>query len=336
MADTVRIAAVDMGSNTTRLIVADVTRDSTGHLSHRTLVRTSTITRLAEGVDARAILLPEPITRVRNALVDYRRIARQHGAVFVLATATSAVRDADNGEAFLGEIEYGFGFRAELLSGAQEAEATWAGVTSDPHTASRARRGRGLLVDIGGGSTEILLTSGGTVIDHHSFQLGGVRLTERYLGGPHDPPLPEQLAAARAFAHHEIRDRFPAPDRVDLAIAVAGTATTVSAVLLGLSTYDPDQVHGFRFTPAQLDEVIEQLATCPLDERRTIVGLEPARAPVILGGLVVLAAVMDHFALDHVETSERDILDGIALMAGAVALDEGIDELPEPFGRTVC
>lgn len=340
MAERVRIAAVDMGSNTTRLIVADVDRGPDGALRHETIERRSTITRLAEGVDARGILLPEPITRVRIALTEYRRVARELGAVFVLATATSAVRDADNGEAFLGEVEHGFGFRAQLLDGVEEAEATWAGVTSDPAMAARAARGRGLLVDIGGGSTEVLLTDAGRIVDRHSFQLGSVRLTERFLAGAGDdalvPAHAESLARARAHVREELGARFAQPEPVDLPIAVAGTATTVSAILLDRPAYDPELVHGFRFSLPQLEDVIARLAALGLAERRDVNGLEPGRAPVIVGGLVVLAEVLRHFGIDEIETSERDILDGIALMSGRIALDEGIDELPEPFGQTVC
>lgn len=334
--DAVRIAAVDMGSNTTRLLVADVQRDSGGRLVHRPVERATTITRLAEGVDARGILLPVPVTRVRAALTEYRRRARELGAVFVLAAATSAVRDADNGEAFLGEVEHGFGFRAVLLDGTQEAEATWAGVTSDPRTAERAAASRGLLVDVGGGSTEVLLTDGGAIVDRHSFQLGSVRLTERFLEDAGDPPGTAALERARGHVRGELASRFPAPQPVQLPIAVAGTATTVSAILLDRASYEPDLVHGFRFSAEQLDSVTSRLASLPLERRRAARGLEPARAPVILGGLVVLSEVLRHFAVRSVETSERDILDGIALMAGRIALDEGIEELPEPFGRTVC
>ena len=336
----VRIAGVDMGSNTTRLIVADVTRHADGRLTHEALERRTTITRLAEGVDARGILLPLPITRVRIALTEYRQAARARGAVFVLATATSAVRDADNGEAFLGEVEHGFGFRAELLAGTEEAEATWAGVTSDPDMARRAADGRGLLVDIGGGSTEVLLTERGAIVDRHSFQLGSVRLTERFLADLGDaaylPTHADALTRARAHVREELQERFPDPAAIDLPVAVAGTATTVSAILLDRPAYDSELVHGFRFGPADLESTIERLAALPLDERRTVNGLEPDRAPVIVGGLLVLAEVLDHFGIAEIETSERDILDGVALMAGRIALDEGITELPEPFGRTVC
>lgn len=336
MADAVRVAAIDMGSNTTRVVVADVRRRSDGSLEHEVLERDSRITRLAEGVDARGILLPVAISRTRGALVEYRQLARDLGAVFVLATATSAVRDADNGEAFLGEVEHGFGFRALLLDGHQEAETTWAGVTSDPALAARAADAAGLLVDIGGGSTEVLLTDGGSIVDRHSFQLGSVRLTERYLADADDPPAPAALHRARERARSELEARFPDPPAIELALAVAGTATTVSAIMLDRPTYEPELVHGFRFTRAELDGVIDRLAALPLARRRMVRGLEPERAPVILGGMLVLSEVLRHFELEEVETSERDILDGAVLMAGRIAMDEGLEELPEPFGRTVC
>lgn len=333
---TVRVAGVDMGSNTTRLIVADVLQDADGRVSHEPLLRRSTITRLAEGVDARGILLPEPITRVRNALIEYRRLAREHGAVFVLATATSAVRDADNGEAFLGEVEHGFGFRTVLLDGEQEAGMTWRGVTSDPETAARAARGSGMLVDIGGGSTELLLSRDGAVVDRHSFQLGSVRLTERFLSGAGDPPEPAAVEAARREAQAQLQERFPSPSTPDLVLAVAGTATTVSAIMQHLEVYDPDAVHGFTFTPGDLREVTARLASMPVEQRRHVKGLEPERAAVIVGGLLILECIAEWFGVRQIQTSERDILDGIALEAGRIALQEGIEALPEPFGRTCC
>jgi exopolyphosphatase/guanosine-5'-triphosphate,3'-diphosphate pyrophosphatase len=334
--DTVRIAAVDMGSNTTRLIIADVTRHDDGRLTHDTILRRSTITRLAEGVDKRGILLPAPITRVRIALTEYRKLAREAGVVFVLATATSAVRDADNGEAFLGEVEHAFAFRATELTGTEEATATWQGVTSDTDTAARAARGTGWLIDIGGGSTEILLSDRGEIVDRHSFQLGSVRITERFLSEAGDPPSAASLAAARAYIRELLAERFPDPQTPDLALGVAGTVTTVTAMLLDRDEYDPALVHGFRFTPDQLEACIAKLAALPVEQRREVRGLEPDRAPVILGGLLVLAEALPHFGIAEIETSERDILDGIALMSGRIALDEGIDEMPQAFGNTVC
>jgi exopolyphosphatase/guanosine-5'-triphosphate,3'-diphosphate pyrophosphatase len=331
----VRVAGVDMGSNTTRLIVADVERAANGTLTHRAIERATTITRLAEQVDARGILLPQAIARTRNALAEYRATARRLGAVFVLATATSAVRDADNGEAFLGEVEYSYGFRARLLDGDDEAAATWSGVTSDPSLAARARQGSGLLLDIGGGSTEVVLTSDGEITDRHSFQLGSVRLTERLLA-TEDPPSTDAYAAAVDAAREQLESRFPTARTPDLAIGVAGTVTTIAAVNLGLVRYDRDVVHGSSISSQDAVRVRERLRVLRVDARAQVAGLEPKRAPVILGGIAVLEAVLAHFGIATMTVSDADILDGIALMAGQIALDEDIRELVEPFGRTVC
>lgn len=332
---TVRVAAVDMGSNTTRVLVADVTRDAAGHVTHEPIAARTTITRLAEGVDTRGILLPIAITRTRNALVEFRALARQLGAVFVLATATSAVRDADNGEAFLGEVEHGFGFRAQLLSGDEEAAATWRGVSSAPELAARIASGQALLLDIGGGSTELVFADRGTIGDRDSLQLGSVRLTERCLPGE-GAISDAQLASARAHALELVARRFPSAGDVDIAIGVAGTVTTVVTVRDALATWQPEKVHGAELTRADVERVLAMLAALPVEQRRAVRGLEPDRAPVIVGGVVVLAAVFAHLGLETMTVSVRDILDGVVLGAGELALDEGIDELPEPFGRTVC
>lgn len=332
---TARVAAIDMGSNTTRLMIADVTRDEAGVVSHSPVLRRTAITRLAEQVDSRGILVPTAIARTRNALIEYRQQARAHGAVFVLATATSAVRDADNGEAFLGEIEYGFGFRTMLLSGEQEASATFDGVSSDAGLAARAREGRGWLIDIGGGSTEIVVSERGTLVDHHSFQLGSVRLTEQLLAS-NDPPTTSDLRAAEIQARGMFATRFPLPATPELAVGVAGTVTTVAAITHGLDRYDPTIIHGTVLTPEDVRGVLGRLAALPLAERAAVTGLEPQRAPVILGGLAVLCGALDHFAVGELVVSESDILDGIVRLAGTLAIEEGITEMPEPFGRTIC
>lgn len=330
-----RIAAVDIGSNTTRLMVADVTRLPDGTLLHEPIVRTSQITRLAQGVDARGILLPDALARTRNALVDFRARARELHAVYVLASATSAVRDADNGEAFLGEIEYSYGFDTVLLSGSDEALTTWRGVTSDPATAAAAAAATGLLLDIGGGSTEIMLTDHGTLTDHDSLQLGSVRLTEQELAAA-DPPTQHQLESARDVATAMIAGRFPTPKTPDLAIGVAGSVTTVAAIVQKLATYDPERIHRSTITRAQVADTLDPLGGMCLSDREHVVGLEPRRAAVIVAGITILLATLDHFDIDTMLVSERDILDGVALRAGAHAITAGISGLSEPFGRTPC
>ncbi len=332
-----RIAAIDIGSNTTRVMIADVTADS-GPTRHEIVLRESRITRLAEGVDARHMLLPAPVARTRNALTEFKQLAREHGAVYMLATATSAVRDADNGEAFLGEIEYTHGFDTRLLSGTDEASWTWRGVTSDAALARAAATCSGLLLDIGGGSTEIVLADHGTITAFDSLQLGSVRLTEQALSSPSENGswTIEQIDAATHRARDVIAATFPELSAPDIAIGVAGTVTTVSAVVQELHTYDTARIHRSTITREDVLRVRDRLASCSRAEREHIPGLEPRRAEVIVGGLCILAAVFEHAGITTMTVSESDILDGIALHAGEHAIRNHITELPEPFGRTSC
>ena len=303
-----RVAAIDLGTNTTRLLVADVV-DGEVH----DLVRRTQITRLGEGVDSRRRLLPLPIARVRNALSEYRRVLEAQGAERALAVATSAVRDAENGEAFLGEIEWSYGFTTRLLTGDEEAELILKGVgLADA-----------LVVDIGGGSTELV----GAGL-HESVDIGSVRITERALRS--DPPTERELERAAALVREVLPDR-PRPPR---AVGVAGTITTLAALDLGLDEYDPDRVHGHQLSTEGVQRQLERLAALPLAERRTVPALEPERAPVIVGGAVILREVLSHFGLEEIEASERDILHGIALEAAD--LPEPVEGDAPPGAYTCC
>jgi len=299
-----RVAAVDLGTNSTRLLVADVEGKRLDEV-----VRRLTITRLGEGVDERGRLLPVPIARVRNCLADYRRELEEAGATRTLAIATSAVRDADNGEAFLGEIEWSYGFTTRLLSGAEEAALTYRGVTTGRATADGT-----LIVDIGGGSTELVLGSNGRPAHSASIDVGCVRLTERLLAS--DPPTAPELAAAAGY----VRSLLPRLE-ARFAIGVAGTVTTLATLDLELDEYDPQRTDGHVMSRATVDRELARLGTMSLAERLRVPGMEPGRAPVIVAGVVVLREVLDAFALDAIEVSERDILDGAAYAAA---------ELPEP------
>jgi exopolyphosphatase / guanosine-5'-triphosphate,3'-diphosphate pyrophosphatase len=285
----VRVAAVDLGTNSTRLLVADVN----GELTE--VVRRLVITRLGEGVDERRKLLPLPIARVRNVLSEYRRELESLGAERTLAIATSAVRDAENGEAFLGEIEWSYGFATRLLSGDEEAELTLRGIGSvDAGT---------LVVDIGGGSTELQVT--GTEL-RTSLDIGCVRLTERF---------GEDVSAIRAH----VRGLLPELE-AEHAIGVAGTVTTIAALDLGLEAYDPERVHGHSISNESVHAQTGRLASLTLDGR-TAIGVEPGRAGVIVAGAAILTEILDRYRLDAIRASERDILHGAALAAA---------ELPEP------
>jgi exopolyphosphatase/guanosine-5'-triphosphate,3'-diphosphate pyrophosphatase len=301
----VRVAAVDLGTNTTRLLVADVEHGLVDEV-----IRREAITRLGESVDRRRILLPTAIARVRNVLVDYRREAERLGAKRVLAVGTSAVRDADNGEAFLGEIEWSYGFTTRMLDGGEEAELMLRGVASD-----RALGKGTLVVDIGGGSTELVMPDTDRIAWAISTEAGSVRLTERFL--PSDPPTGEELEACAAH----VRSLLPAL-QVSGAIGVAGTVTTAAAIELG----GAPSVHRHRSSRASLDGVLARLASLPLAERELVPGLEPARAPVIVAGLVVLHEILARYSLGEIEVSERDLLHGAALAAA---------ELPEPEAGAV-
>jgi exopolyphosphatase/guanosine-5'-triphosphate,3'-diphosphate pyrophosphatase len=317
----VRVAAVDLGTNSTRMLVADV---EDGRLDE--VARRLKITRLGEGVDERKRLLPAPIARVRNVLTDFRREAERLGAERTLAVATSAVRDAENGEAFLGEVEWSYGFQTRLLSGDDEAQLTFRGVSTGREVAEDT-----LVIDIGGGSTELAFGGPDGIRFHESLDLGGVRLTERSLHS--DPPTSEELDTCGAWVRKLLAERVPEEVHPRAAIGVAGTITSVAALDLGLSDYDPDQVHGHRLSSEGVLAQLERLASLPLAERRKLPALDPDRAPVIVAGTVILREVLDHFGLEGLEASERDILDGAALEAAALPEPE---EGPAPPGAYTC
>jgi exopolyphosphatase/guanosine-5'-triphosphate,3'-diphosphate pyrophosphatase len=270
-----RVAAIDLGTNTTRLLVADVVHDEVDALARR-----SVVTRLGEGVDATRTLRPEAIGRVRAVLEEYKRELDELGAERVVAVATSAVRDAANGRAFLADLERDYGFPTRLLSGDDEAALTLRGVGAvDEDT---------LVLDVGGGSTELITAAFRTSLD-----VGSARVTERFLHS--DPPTAEELAAAAVY----VRGLLP-PLEPTRAIGVAGTVAQLQELAGEL-------------TPATVAAELERLASLPLDERRRVPGLDPARAPVIVGGVLVVDEVLRRYGLDRLEFSVCDLLDGAAL-----------------------
>jgi exopolyphosphatase/guanosine-5'-triphosphate,3'-diphosphate pyrophosphatase len=293
-----RVAAVDLGTNSTRLLVADVEDGAVEEVVRRTVV-----TRLGEGVDARRRLLPVPVARVRNVLSDFRREAEALGAERTLAVATSAVRDAENGEAFLGEVEWSYGFATRLLSGDEEAELTRAGV-------GRVAAGT-LLLDVGGGSTELVAGD-----SHTSLDIGSVRLTERHLHG--DPPTADELSAAAAA----VQALLP-PLEVRDAVGVAGTVGQL-ALLVGSGT----------MRRSEIDALVDRLAAMTAEERRALSGLDPARAPVIVGGALIVREVLHRYDLDEIAFSVRDLLDGAAL--AAAALPAPTEGAAPPGAYTCC
>jgi exopolyphosphatase/guanosine-5'-triphosphate,3'-diphosphate pyrophosphatase len=305
-----RAAVVDIGTNSTRLLIADIGAD--GDVEER--VRESTVTRLGEGVEASGRLGDAPQARVFAALERYTAEIRAQESDAIAAVMTSAVRDAANGAEFSTAVRERYGLDGRTLSGDEEAAFTFAGAT--------AARPRGdptelVVIDIGGGSTELVCGAGGRLGFHVSTQIGVVRHTERHLHS--DPPESEEIAALAADVDASVAAAVPEDVRsgTQAAIAVAGTATSCAAIDLALEPYDTTRVEGHVLSRAKLDRLLERLAALPLEQRRQIRGLHPDRAPTIVAGVVVLSRVLDAFRLGEVEVSDRDILWGVALQLAA-------------------
>jgi exopolyphosphatase / guanosine-5'-triphosphate,3'-diphosphate pyrophosphatase len=301
-----RVAVVDIGSNTTRLLLADVS----GVQVTSELQRLSSVTRLGAGVDADGRLREDAMERVFSTLDDYDQMIERDGADVKLAVLTSAVRDSENGGEFAEQVQRRYGLVPHVLSGDEEAQLTFLGATSERDLADTEPT---LVIDIGGGSTELVIGSGHEVGFHVSTQAGSVRQTERHIH--EDPPEPDELKELAADVDSIIDAGVPAEHRnaVTHAIAVAGTATSLAAIAQELDPYDPARVHGYVLTREVCSEILERLAALPLEQRREVAGLHPDRAPTIVAGAVILGEVLTRFSLDRVEVSEHDILRGAAL-----------------------
>jgi exopolyphosphatase/guanosine-5'-triphosphate,3'-diphosphate pyrophosphatase len=307
-----RVAVVDIGTNSTRLLIADVID---GRVAAE-LERRSTVTRLGQGVDHLAMLAPEATQRVFTTLAAYRELIDAHGADATTAVLTSAVRDARNGPSFTAEVCERFGLEARTISGDEEARLTFRGATGERDGDDR----RVVVIDVGGGSTELVAGTPGAPPDFHvSTQAGGVRQTERFLR--RDPPAPAELQALAAEAAEIFAAAVPDGVRAGIqgAIAVAGTPTSCAAMLQELEPYDPARVQGFRLAAAEIDMLLARLAGTTEAQRRTLPGLHPDRAGVIVAGLVLLAEALRAFGLEEAEVSEHDILRGAALDRAAAA-----------------
>lgn len=305
----VRIAVVDLGTNSTRLLVADVEDGAVRELERRT-----DVTRLGEEVDASGSLSQDAMARVFDTLAGYRRLIDQREAGRVVAVATSAVRDAINGEEFRQALRERFEIDARTIPGEEEARLTFLGAT-----AARAASGHPMLViDVGGGSTELVIGCGGEPPSFHvSTQLGSVRQTERHLHS--DPATEEELEELSAKARTTLEESVPAELRTSVkeAIAVAGTPTSLAAIEQRLDPYDPARVEGYMLTREGCAEALAMLAALPIEDRRAVTGLHPGRAPTIVAGVAILVEAIRAFGLAAVEVSEADILHGAALDAVA-------------------
>lgn len=298
-----RVAVIDIGSNSTRLLVADVSGDAVTEVERRTRV-----TRLGRGVDLSGQLSAEATERVYGTVGEYVATIEELGVETVTAIATSAVRDASNGSAFIAEMRERFALSARTLDGNEEALLTYLGATAgDPPTDST------VVIDIGGGSTELIVGSNGDIHFHASLQAGVVRHSERHI--PTDPPSTaglESLAAdIRSVLDEAIAESPEA--HANAGIAVAGTPTSLAAIEMKLDPYDPDRVHGHVLELTAIQRQLSTLASMPLTERTHLVGLHADRAPTIVAGVVILVEVMRAFGLDRITVSEHDILYGAAI-----------------------
>jgi exopolyphosphatase / guanosine-5'-triphosphate,3'-diphosphate pyrophosphatase len=305
-----RVAVVDIGTNSTRLLIADI---EDGRVTAE-LERRTTITRLGAGVDKDGRLAPDAMERVYKTLDDYKQLIDERGTDRAVAVLTSAVRDAANGREFAATVRDRFGIEPHVLTGDEEAATTFLGATSERDPSDDTPT---LVFDIGGGSTELVIGSAGAMSFHVSTQAGVVRQTERHLhtDPPTEPERDELAADVRAILEAGIPVEYRSA--VQHAIGVAGTATSLAAIAQRLEPYDPVKVHGYVIGRAECEQILAQLAALPLDERKQVPGLHPDRAPTIVAGVIILIEILELFALHEVEISEHDILRGAALRFGA-------------------
>jgi len=299
------LAVVDIGSNSTRLLIADRDGDRINEL-----VRRSEVTRLGAGVDADGRLRQDAMERVFHTLDGYRAEIDAHGVERGVAVLTSAVRDSANGQEFAETVRERYGLEPHVLSGDDEARLTYLGATSERDPADRTPT---LELDIGGGSTELVIGHGHEVVFHVSTQAGVVRQTERHIH--HDPPTEAEMDELAEDVRGILAAAVPADRReaVAHAIGVAGTATSLAAIAQELDPYDADKVHGYLLSAAECEAILGRLSKMTLEERRHVPGLHPGRAPTIVAGTIIFREVLALFGLDQIEISEHDILRGAAL-----------------------
>jgi len=294
-----RVAAVDVGSNTVRLLIAERSGDGLLRLERRSIV-----TRLAQGVDRTGRLDPDAVQRSLAALRSLARSIAAAGCDRVGLIATSATREAANRAEFTESAAVVMGVPVVVLTGAEEAAMSFAGTIG-----GGAGEPPFVVIDLGGGSTEFVAGSD-RVERAVSVDMGSVRLTERML--PHRPATPDAVAAADEHVAALFADEVSVPERIGTVIGVGGTFTSLAAIHLGLAAYDPARVHGTVMTTDDLDSLVADLARLDLAATEAIPSLDPARAPVLLGGAVVAAAAVRHTGMADVTVSEYDILDGLS------------------------
>ncbi|WP_330271088.1 Ppx/GppA family phosphatase [Lentzea sp. NBC_00516] len=307
-----RVAAIDCGTNSIRLLIADVTKREDGTAWLRDVHREMKIVRLGQGVDATGRLHPDAIERTRQALLDYARTMQRKGVEVARMVATSATRDASNRDEFFGMTESILGAPAEVITGDEEARLSYLGAVADLDP----DEGPFLVTDLGGGSTEFVLGTGPDVEAARSMDIGCVRLTERFIHS--DPPKKDEIEQAEAFARAAIKEAFEVVpvEKAKTWIGVAGTVTTLSALVQGLEVYNSDDIHLSRITLDNVREITDRILSMTHDERASLGPMHPGRVDVICGGAVVLRAIAEELenraGIRTLVCSEHDILDGIA------------------------
>jgi exopolyphosphatase/guanosine-5'-triphosphate,3'-diphosphate pyrophosphatase len=306
-----RVAAVDCGTNSLRLLVAETVPDAHGAGTRLVdLDRRMEVVRLGQGVDRTGRLDPEALARTLTVLETYAQRTRELEVIAVRMVATSATRDATNAATFTAGVRAVLGVEPEVISGQQEAELSYRGATAGV-SADLAPSPR-LVVDIGGGSTEVVLGVGDTVLAARSVDVGCVRMTERHLHG--DPPTADEVAAATRdieAALDLVAEVVPLRGAASL-VGLAGSVTTVAALHLGLPEYDPVAIHGSTVPAAQVRRLSDALLAMPTRQRAALGVMHPGRVDVIAAGALVLRCVVERTGLAQVVVSEHDILDGIA------------------------
>jgi exopolyphosphatase/guanosine-5'-triphosphate,3'-diphosphate pyrophosphatase len=316
-----RVAAIDCGTNSIRLLVAELTPRHDGTFDLRDLHREMRVVRLGQGVDSTGKLAPEAVERTRVALVDYAVAARRKGVEKIRMVATSATRDASNRDEFFAMTREVLGTEAQVISGDEEARLSFTGAVGDQDPDD----GPFVVVDVGGGSTELVLGNWdghrAEVIAAKSVDIGCVRITERALKS--DPPTPEEIAAADALAIGILTEAFDVVDvsKAKTWIGVAGTITTLSAVAQELTEYDSERTHLSRLSRADIDRLTEGLLSVDHATRAANPVIHPGRVDVIGGGSMIVRALAEQLAVrggpKELVVSEHDILDGIALSLSA-------------------
>ena len=310
---TVRAAGVDIGTNSVRLLIAEASLEA-GSPEIRTLHRLMTITRLGQGVDRTGYLDAEAMRRTAVVLREYRNLMHAEGVEVWEVAATSAARDAANTGDFMQLVAGIMDRQPRILSGREEAQLSFLGSTYELG-GLQPRDEAILVVDIGGGSTEIIVGCGGDILEEISLDVGCVRMSERFLAG--DPPRPEEVLEMEKFLRAVIAPHVPRISSLSprLMVGLAGTVTTLAGIMQGLEEYDGDAIHHSWLNREEVEGLYERLRGFSLAERRGFMRLEPGRADIIVGGTAVLVALLRELDIELLLVSEKDILDGLAITA---------------------